>query len=149
MFASIRRRLQKNDEGVSPVIGTILMVAATVVLGATVIGAINAFGSEEVTPQANAVWRAQAIDTNGNGQTDTLKITYLNGPSGIAASQVLISVVEPEDADGPTYSTGPAPATWSPGDFVLYTGAGTYHVTVSVLGNVALDQSVTLAETLA
>lgn len=153
MYDTIRK-LCKRDDGVSPVIGTILMVAVTVVLGATVYAALSGFGSNAVQESTNAVFKAVAVDTDGNGRTDTLKITYVTGPSNVALGDISVNL---NPADTPTWTRSspgdatavpPVEATWNPGDFgTLSPGvATTYFVSVTVLGTTVLDQSVRLDE---
>lgn len=143
-----------SDEGVSPVIGTILMVAVTVVLGATVFAAVNGFGSKGVQESTNAVFKATAVDTDGNGRTDTMKLTYLTGPTGVALSDVSVNVNPATTlswtrsdlgADGVANT---ADDEWSPGDFTTVNPAArtTYFVSVSILGTTVLDQAVALDE---
>lgn len=146
MLESTRNSLRQDDQGVSPVIGTILMVAATVVLGATVIAAVNAFGGKDVDPPVNAVWKAQAIDSDGDGRSDVLKITYLTGPQGVNTADVQVNVVLTGGTLGTPTAAHATAGEWNPGDFWMYTGDGTYTVSVSMLGNTALDQTLVIDE---
>lgn len=150
MFQLVRNMFRKDDDGVSPVIGTILMVAVTVVLGATVFAAVNSFGNKGLKESQNAVWRAQALDTDGNGKTDTLKITYMTGPSDVADSQVIVSVSQGSTAQTNNSYIKATNGVWNPGDFMAYTTAGsasaTYFVSVTFVGTTVLDQSIKLDE---
>src|SRR5438552_5641064 len=114
---------RKNDQAISPVIGTILMIAATVIIAGAVYAAVNIYGGKSAKQTVDAAWKAQALDTNGNGKEDTIKVTYLNGPSGVANSEVTLKVL---DAAGVTLTAGSphSGATWSPGDYVTYTSTG-------------------------
>lgn len=143
-----RFSFSKDDDGVSPVVGTILMVAATVAVGGTVFVAVNGFGSESTQETVNAVFKAQAIDTDNDGSTDAIKLTYVSGPSGVDATQVTITHSLP-GTPTPTGTKFPAASSWSPGDFIVYADAdvpaGTHQFSVRILGTAVLDQSVTVA----
>jgi len=80
--------LTKNDEAVSPVIGTILMVAVTVILAAVIASFV--FGSAGNVQKTKVVAATAQIDSNGailityqGGQNDdsltSLNITAPNG----------------------------------------------------------------------
>ncbi len=153
---ALRNRFRVKDNAVSPVIGTIMMVAVTVVLAATVVAVMNGFGGDTAKAPSNAAFRVQSIDTgpNGvpNGATDTIKITYLTGPNGVALTDVTISVAD-STGTAVTGCTLTVAGTWDPGDFVVCnptttpaTLAGTYFVTVRMYQNALVDQSVGLAE---
>ncbi|PSG97195.1 hypothetical protein BRD56_05915 [Thermoplasmatales archaeon SW_10_69_26] len=77
---SIEKAIEKlrSDEGVSPVIAVILMVAITVVLAATVYVWVSGFASEQDGPeQASAT--AKAIDLNDNGDEEWIQVTLTQG----------------------------------------------------------------------
>ena len=157
---TMKRTLKRNDNAISPVIGTILMVAATVIIAGAVYAAVNAYNGKAAKPAPDAAFKAQAIDTDGNGLEDLIKVTYLSGPDN--AGSVVVSVV----------STGTKfvdplidPATdWDPADYATFdacgadanangacdgsegSGAGTYFVTVKMGDNALLDQTLTLKE---
>src|SRR5438477_2809103 len=99
----LRKYLNRNDQGISPVIGTILMIAATVIIAGAVYAAVNIYGGKNTKQNVDAAWKAQVIDANGNGLDDTLKITYLSGPSGVSlvSPSLVISV---HDGSGNTVS---------------------------------------------
>jgi flagellin-like protein len=142
---------RKNDHAISPVIGTILMIAATVIIAGAVYAAVNIYGGKNAKQTVDASWKAQALDTDGNGKEDTIKVTYVTGPTGVAASEVSVKVL---DASGTTLTPGTshgATASWSPGDYVTYTHTGTTFpqaafVTVAQSGTNLLDQSLSLKE---
>lgn len=130
-----------RDEAVSPVVGTIMMVAVTVVLAATVAALMGGFGDEASPKSTNAVVRAQSIDTDGDSLTDTIKLTYITGPSN---ADIVLKTV---DATGATVVGLSATATWSPGEFIVNApGAGSYFITATVEGIAVLDTSITLDE---
>lgn len=132
------------DEAISAVVGAILMLAVTVVLGATVYAAINGFGGDTVET-TDAAFKATSVDTNGDGRTDAIKVTYLTGPSNVPAADVAIAV---QSLSG-TAVSGTHSGAWNPGDFDLYdtptcssSGGCGYFVSASILGNTVVDQTV-------
>ena len=142
----------RNDEGISPVIGTILMVAATVIIGGAVYAAVNAYSGKTPAPTTDAGFKAAAIDTDADGLEDTIKVTYLNGPRDVPASLVALSL---KDAAGTSLAAGAAShsnsTAWNAGDYQTYRlGAGgtpgTVYVTVAMQGSTMLDQTITLRE---
>jgi len=140
------RNLAKKDHAISPVIGTILMIAATVIIAGAVYAAVNLYSGKSAHQATEAAWKAQALDSNGDGTLDTIKVTYVTGPSGVASGTASGVTVTLKDAAGtgvnPACSPS-CPATWSPGDFYTYkpAAAGTYYVTVSQSGTDVLDQT--------
>lgn len=145
-FEWLRKQIQKRDDGVSPVVGTILMVAATVAIGATVFAALNAFGSGANPPPPTAVFSAKAVDSDADGLADKIRITYTAG-ADLDNSVVQVSVV---NADTGATVSGPAtpPVQWEAGQFRLYdpSAAGTFLVTITVHNSLVLDTTVVLAE---
>ena len=149
------RNLKRKDDAISPVIGTILMVAATVIIAGAVYAAVNAYNGKSAKPAPDAAFKAQALDTNGDGLEDLIKITYLSGPSG--AANVIASVA---GTGALTVAAGTSPAagggTWDPGDYQTFDGvcaspctgtaAGTYFVTVTMGDNVVLEQTLNLKQ---
>lgn len=132
------------DTAVSPVIGTILMVAVTVALAATVLAIMNGFGGDTPSEASSSTFNAQAIDTDNNRKTDALRLTYIQGPVATASD---VHIVVTSSAGTPVTFT--APATWTPGDFIVINppaGAGGYQVSVSVLGTTVLSTSIQLDE---
>src|SRR5438445_220045 len=53
---------RKNDQGISPVIGTILMIAATVIIAGAVYAAVNIYGGKNAKQTVDAAWKSQALD---------------------------------------------------------------------------------------
>ncbi|MFA5860635.1 MAG: type IV pilin [Candidatus Thermoplasmatota archaeon] len=138
----VRKALARDENGVSPVIGTILMVAVTVALAATVLTVMNAYGNKAPAESTSANFKANAVDTNNDGATDAIKLTYIGGPANITAQ---VSINNPA-GDG-TMAPTPAGTTWNAGDFRIYdaaSSAGTWFVTVSVLGDTVLDSTIVL-----
>lgn len=123
------------------------MVAVTVVLGATVYAAVNAYGSTTGKDPASAAFKAQGTDTNNNNRLDSLKLTYLAGPSNVPNADVLVNVRYAANGTvvaGAFGHTGP----WNPGDIVVYSfpGAGSFFITVSLQGVTLVDQTTVLDE---
>lgn len=140
-LARILTQRKLRDEAVSPVVGTIMMVAVTVVLAATVAALMGGFGDQASPKSTNAVVRAQAIDTDGDSLTDTIKLTYITGPSN---ANIVIKTVDSTGAATTALSTT---TTWSPGEFIVNSpGAGSYFITATVEGIAVLDTSITLDE---
>ncbi len=146
----------KKDDGVSPVIGTILMVAVTVVLGVTVYAVMSGFGDDSIQEPTNAAFKTQAVDTDGDGKSDKLKVTYISGPTAVPAADVLIAIKASNGtaayvdlaAGGGQWVSPTSPAQWNPGDFIVFDplDAGSYFVTVSILGDTVVDKSVMIDE---
>ncbi|GEM_PF-4521185 len=141
--------LNRNDRAISPVIGTILMVAATVIIAGAVYAAVNAYSGKSAKTPTEASWKAQTIDSNGDGLDDTIKVTYLAGPDG--ASNIGFSLKQSNGTALP--AGGLHSGTWSPGDYETYklqygapSGAVAVYITISQAGNTVLDQTLTLRQ---
>lgn len=147
--SSIRRgsRFAREDEGISPIIATILLIAVAVILGATVYAAVSGFGSKAPKEATNAAFRSTLIDSDNDGKTDRIKLTYLSGPSNADVTQNVHNAT-----NVPVSPIGACPTSMSPGEFCLYkanspTGAaGAYSVTVRVVDTTVLDQTLSLDE---
>lgn len=162
LYNSVRKLLNRNSDGaVSPVIGTILMVAVTVILGATVYAAVSVFGSKSVKDTPNVAFKAQAIDTDNDGKSDIIRITHMSGPDlALDQVQVIIKLASDGTSATTTELTIPAAAAdtttpadpWTAGEFAVFNPAATltgptgYLVSVSVLGTVVIDQVISLDE---
>ena len=66
-----------DEKGVSPVIGVILMVAATIVIAAVVMGMLGGFGPPSKAYTINV--QASRVDVDGDG-FDDIRVTYIGGP---------------------------------------------------------------------
>lgn len=145
----------KNDHAISPVIGTILMVAATVIIAGAVYAAVNAYNGKAAKAGPDASFKAQAMDTDGDGLEDTIKVTYLSGPTGSES----VTVSAKASDDGASLAAGPAPdynattapsGIWDPGDYQSFTTSGnaaeTAYVTVRFGDSIVLDQTLALKE---
>jgi hypothetical protein len=150
MLERLHQKLQNDDVAVSAVIGTILMIAATVILGGVIYAAVGGFGSKDITASSttSAVFSAKAIDSDGNGATDLLKLTYVSGPSGVNTTAVITTI----SGNTPVaIKTAPDGVCYflNPGDSCVYAKdtsgtalVGTYEVTIALAKTTALDQTV-------
>lgn len=135
----------RRDDAISPVIGTILMVAATVIIAGAVYTAINAYNGKTVKGAPDAAFKAQALDTDGDGLEDVIKVTYLSGPADVSAAALTTTVKG--TLNGTAVTPLSPPASWNPGDYNTYDApAGTYFVTVRMSDNTMLDQTITVKE---
>lgn len=97
----------KNEEAVSPVIATILMVAITVVLA----GVLYVWASELAGNQTDAgslnQYKAEDHPTTTSAATDDnlLRLSFTNGPDDLAWSFLTITLFDEED--GKTYKCTP------------------------------------------
>ncbi|MEA3201627.1 MAG: Archaeal Type pilin, N-terminal [Thermoplasmata archaeon] len=144
-----------HDHAISPVIGTILMVAATVIIAGAVYAAVSAYSGHNSKPPVDASWKAQALDTDGNGLDDTIKVTYLGGPTNVATTAMSMSMSQ---SNGTALAAGAASHSvggqWNPGDYATYTlqygpgasGAATIYATITQGGNTVLDQQIQLRQ---
>jgi flagellin-like protein len=73
-----RIKALRSDEGVSPVIAVILMVAITVVLAATVYVWVSGFASEDTGPEQAAA-TAKGVDLDDNGDVEWIQVTLTSG----------------------------------------------------------------------
>jgi flagellin-like protein len=151
-----------RDEGVSPVIAVILMVAITVVLAATVYVWVSGFANEQDSPeQASAA--ASGIDLDDDGDVEWVKVSLTAGEntpydqadvtaSATAQNGTSIDAVC-EDAQGVTWGSGTLSCdgdAWAGGDswdtgenlYVPCLGDGNHPVTFSVRGTTILDTNV-------
>lgn len=140
--------LKRNDHAISPVIGTILMVAATVIIAGAVYAAVNAYNGKSSSPTPEAAFKATTIDTGAtpNGAEDTIKVTYLSGSAGTATVTVTTSAGTTATQGSPATNCGGA--LTGAGNFLTCKpgAAGTYYVVVTVGSTTMLDQTLTLKE---
>lgn len=156
LYKSVRQRI-RGDEGVSPVIAVILMVAITVVLAATVYVWVSGFASEDTGPeQASAT--AKVVDLDDNGDVEwvrmtlnkgnnapyshddvTISATGHDGSSITAVAKTAQACTEGTDCFGDTSSD-----EWDVGEnlWVDCTGAGNHIISVSVRGTTILDSTI-------
>ncbi|MHC1635530.1 MAG: type IV pilin [Candidatus Methanospirareceae archaeon] len=97
----ITRNIRKDKRGVSPVIGVILMVAATIVIAGVVMGMLGGFGPPRRTYTVTAT-ASEAYDLDGDGNTPDIEITYHGGPDNAYVDYLNVSV----DGTAVTLGTG-------------------------------------------
>ena len=122
----VRNRRKMDEKGVSPVIGVILMVAATIVVAAVVMGMLGGFSPPKKTYAVGA--SASRINSSA------ISITYLGGPDQASVDTKAYSYVIISNASG-TYVGGRFLPTV--GNSTVITGlqsayAGREHVVVNV-----------------
>lgn len=171
MKANLRARNEHegNDEGVSPVIAVILMVAITVVLAATVYVWVSGFSSDEGGPE-NAQVRASGFDSDNNGANDWIRLTLVRGENAPYASSVAdftlihgsttvdtstdalctaIHVVSPIACNtAEDYIDDDAAPDWDVGD-VLYVPCqadAPHQLTLSLRGSTVMDERISCDE---
>jgi flagellin-like protein len=162
-------RASRNDEAVSPVIATILMVAITVVLAAAVYYYLTGFGASQQQP-ANAAFGVQSIDRaggDGDSVDDAIQIVLVRSTTDIATDDATNGVVL--NLDGTTVDetqdtvtigsdvwtiehTSVDDTNWKAGDSItMYSLAsdvsGPHSVVISVRGQVVHSQSVEIHDT--
>ncbi|MFV9631786.1 MAG: type IV pilin [Methanosarcinales archaeon] len=109
-------KLNKNEEGVSPVIGVILMVAITVILAAVI--AAFVFGMGGSLNEAPPTVSITAQNNAANGTLD-LKVTH-NGGELLKGSEWKISVVD--EGYAPIYVTSTATDDFQVGGQIIMVG---------------------------
>jgi len=160
-----RWRAALDDQGVSPVIAVILMVAITVVLAATVYVWVSGFATEDTGPeQASAT--ASGVDLDDSGDVEWVKLTLTKGENApYEEGDVTVTATGNsgndlnicEDAQGSTGSPNTCTTPWGDdsgdkkwnvGENLWFSceGSGNHLVSASVGGTTILDQSVTCDE---
>jgi len=109
-------KLNKNEEGVSPVIGVILMVAITVILAAVIAAFVFGMGGSlsEAPPTVSITAQNNAADT-----TLDLKISHSGGEL-LKGSEWKISVVD--EGDAPVYLSSLADDDFQVGGQIIMVG---------------------------
>ncbi len=133
--------VRKNDEAVSPVIATILMVAITVVLAAVlyvmVSGLISGPGN---APKAIGV----SVTTSGNGANWILTVTSIPPGGGLSNTSVLLTVTL--SSGGATGITGmPLSSSSLSGATALTSGVHAQYVPSGSAGTVSAGDRILLA----
>ena len=95
------RNDEKKDKAVSAIIGTILIVAITVVLAATLYAVLGGFGGLIGKPTPTASMTVSSSGVGGVNETYTLTFTSVS--TNVSLSDVIVRVTVGSD----TYSTGP------------------------------------------
>ncbi len=135
-----------EDRGVSPVVGSILMVAVAVIASATVIAFANQMGGDGLDEPGFVSFRIAPVDTDNNGRTDAVRITYVSGPRNIAADDIRLHVTDINGTVVP--ATYPKTTPWNPGEWVLFDAPGPalLHASVGMLGETVLARTVRVDE---
>jgi len=109
------KKFLRDQRGVSPVIGVILMVAITVVMGAVIAGFVYGYLGD--TPKAPNVALSVIDDP-----TDSVSLILKhNGGESVAANDWKLSVTDGKES---TADFTPSDVTGAPSDTALSTGAG-------------------------
>lgn len=146
----------RDDEGVSPVIAVILMVAITVVLAATVYVWVSGFATEDSGPEQAAA-TAKGVDLNGDGDVEWVQLTLTSGQNApYSWSDVTNSTTAPDGtAVGELCETAQLTGSdctdgfesgdsWDVGEnvWVACQDEGNHLITLSVSGTTILDARV-------
>lgn len=124
------KMLRRNEEAVSPVIGTILMVAITVILAAVIAAFVFGMGTPEKTPTASLKgtingnnWINLSHDGGEDIKLSDITITVTNETSGLAEIGI---VLEPTTAltAGNFVEQGNADGILAPGEKLLIQTSG-------------------------
>ncbi len=164
MSKTKRRQTVTDDEGVSPVIAVILMVAITVVLAATVYVWVSGFATEDSGPEQAAA-TAKGVDLDDNGDVDWIQVTLTSGEnapysaddvtnsttdnSGNTIGFVCTDASDAANCDGSATEFREADGDeWDVGEnlWIPCKGDGTHLLTFSVSGTTILDTSVSCDE---
>lgn len=140
-------RLSKTkDDAVSPVVGTILMVAVTVILGIAVYAAMSGFGEDSAEASPDYGFKVTTVDTDDNGMRESIKVTYISGPTGVDDGAITLQT-DTGCADGVDLRGGTG-NTWDPGDFATYGPGctGSVSATLTVGNEVVVDTVLSLDE---
>lgn len=154
-----RIRLRKNDDAVSPVIGTILMVAVTVMLAAGVYLWTTVFNSDDSAPEDVTI-RPTSYDQDDDGLIDWARLTLVSGEDAPYNHDVTnLTLLDPDGDllyDGSALCSSPsadgscdvASGTWDVGEslYVPCQGDGGHLLTITIRGHTVLDTEVTCNE---
>jgi len=108
------QKIRSDKKGVSPVIGVILMVAATIVIAAVVIAMLGGFTAPTTPP----TMLFGVVDADGAGPDTLIKITQTGGDSA-SAGDLRYQVLDSDDievASGVMPNPGASDTIWDPGD---------------------------------
>lgn len=148
------KRGRTDDEGVSAVIGVILMVAITVAIAATVYIWVGGFGVGD-TGGESASATVQTI--NQDATNDWIRVTLSSGDNApYSPDDVSVEVLDNEGAVHSTICNEPdandtlpscendLSGDWDVGSskFIPCSGEGAHQVTLTILGTAIADRSV-------
>ena len=117
------QKIRRDKKGVSPVIGVILMVAATIVIAAVVIAMLGGFTAPKGMYAVVATAEVRVNPTSGANST---YVTYMGGPD---ADQVDWISANTMDSQGGTYNIPSSTTGWG-----TTTTPGVADVTVGSIG---------------
>ena len=100
-----------DEKGVSPVIGVILMVAATIVIAAVVMGMLGGFSPPK---------RTYSISVTATQEGDDIIVTYNGGPDQALVSKLIFSGTD---------------SNMNTIDWTTHAGEGTFHADTETLEN--------------
>ena len=111
-----------DERGVSPVIGVILMVAATIVIAAVVMGMLGGFG-----PPSKVYSISVTAEERNPGGTPTIYITYHGGPDAgsVVSFNITVNGVAPTQTLNTTVGSSVSIISG------VHPGAGNDHVIVT------------------
>ena len=117
---------EKKDKAVSAIIGTILIVAITVVLAATLYAVLGGFSGLIGKPTPTA---SMTVAVSGTGNASVYNVTFTSVSSNLSLTNTQLKVVDGNGTFVLTYSTSTTPATYtatSAGMHVDVYGGGGY-----------------------
>ena len=97
-----------DEKGVSPVIGVILMVAATIVIAAVVMGMLGGFSPPRRT--------YNVIASASENATGWIAVTYQGGPDAAQVDYLNVSIDNNEYYQGNSPSSGWSTGNWGTAD---------------------------------
>lgn len=113
---------EKKDKAVSAIIGTILIVAITVVLAATLYAVLGGFSGLIGKPTPTA---SMTVVVTGTGNASVYSVTFTSVSSNLSLSNTQLKVVDGNGTFVLTYSPGTYSAS-SSGMHVSVSGGGGY-----------------------
>jgi len=114
------RSRSRSKRGVSPVIGVILMVAATIVIAGVVMGMLGGFKAPATAPTMNF----KLEDNDGAGSGKAIKITHMGGDS-VLDDNLQYQIINSTGIDTAwTAMPDPGDGIWDTGDSTTVTPVG-------------------------
>jgi len=150
------RNDEKKDKAVSAIIGTILIVAITVVLAATLYAVLGGFGGLIGKPTPTA---SMTVSSSGvGGASETYTLTFTSVSTNVSLTDVIVRVTVGSN----TYSTSAlatssgianvtfSTITGSTSNYVVASGSGTYltydtTITINIKGTSTTPSLSTIA----
>ena len=133
------RNDEKKDKAVSAIIGTILIVAITVVLAATLYAVLGGFGGLIGKPTPTA---SMSISESGAGTNNiTYTLTFTSVSTNVSLSDVVVRVV----GSGVTSTSQPL-STLTQGTAKLFTSNSTLTIKVTGGAYLTYDTTITISD---